>query len=131
MCLPFFFCLSCAWAVLTAAVYHLMLSCFDRTGPNWWMDLMILCIAYTPGDCGHTLLSSDLIWLLHSHPCCCLSLLTFPVLLQMPELNSAADSKDGKRFGMVKTFLLQNLGLITGYTIILFMARYGSTITFE
>ena len=32
---------------------------------------------------------------------------------------------------MVKTFLLQNLGLLTGYTIILFMALYGGSITFE
>ena len=49
----------------------------------------------------------------------------------MPEMNSAADSKDGKRFGMVKTFMLQNLGLITGYTIILLMARYGGAINFD
>ena len=95
------------------------------------MDLVILRVAYVPGVCGRTVLSYDVIWLLHSHPCRCLSLLTFPLLLQMPELNSAADSQDGKRFGMVRTFLLQNLGLITGYTVILFMARYGGAITFE
>ncbi|XP_070200088.1 metal cation symporter ZIP14-like [Littorina saxatilis] len=49
----------------------------------------------------------------------------------MPEMNSAADSEEGKRLGMMRTFLIQNVGLILGYTVILLMARFGGDISFE
>lgn len=49
----------------------------------------------------------------------------------IPEMNSAAESKDAQQFGLMKTFLLQNVGFLLGYTIILMMALFGGEITFE
>ncbi|KAK7479811.1 hypothetical protein BaRGS_00028991 [Batillaria attramentaria] len=49
----------------------------------------------------------------------------------MPEMNSAAESEDGQRLGAKKTFLLQNCGLLTGYSIILLIAVFGGQINFE
>nr|KAG5694173.1 hypothetical protein BaRGS_016019 [Batillaria attramentaria] len=51
--------------------------------------------------------------------------------LVMPEMNSAAESEDGQRLGAKKTFLLQNCGLLTGYSIILLIAVFGGQINFE
>ncbi|CAL1535971.1 unnamed protein product [Lymnaea stagnalis] len=48
----------------------------------------------------------------------------------MPEMNTAAESPEGRQFGQVKTFLLQNVGLLTGYGIMLVMALYGGNIDF-
>lgn len=48
----------------------------------------------------------------------------------MPEMNTAAESPEGRQFGEVKTFLLQNVGLLTGYGIMLIMALYGGNIDF-
>ncbi|CAG5120647.1 unnamed protein product [Candidula unifasciata] len=48
----------------------------------------------------------------------------------MPEMNTAAESKEGKQFGEMKTFLLQNCGLATGYSIMLIFALYGGNISF-
>ncbi|XP_059170868.1 metal cation symporter ZIP14-like [Physella acuta] len=49
----------------------------------------------------------------------------------MPEMNTAAESEEGKKFGEMKTFMLQNAGLITGYLIMLILAIYGGSIEFE
>lgn len=46
----------------------------------------------------------------------------------LPEMNSVAESEVCQEFGEVKTFLLQNVGLILGYSIILIIAIYGSEI---
>lgn len=50
---------------------------------------------------------------------------------QMPEMNTAAESEEGKQFGEVKTFLLQNCGLLMGYAIMLIFALYAGNISFE
>lgn len=50
---------------------------------------------------------------------------------QMPEMNTAAESEEGKKFGEMKTFMLQNAGLITGYLIMLLLAIYAGSIDFE
>ncbi|KAL8584836.1 hypothetical protein ACOMHN_037541 [Nucella lapillus] len=49
----------------------------------------------------------------------------------MPEMNSAAESKEGKQFGVGRTFVVQNVGLVTGYSIILLMTLYGDVFSFE
>ncbi|CAG5133672.1 unnamed protein product [Candidula unifasciata] len=49
----------------------------------------------------------------------------------MPEMNTAAESDEGKAFGQKKTFLLQNLGLLTGYGVMLIFAYFGDGINFE
>lgn len=49
----------------------------------------------------------------------------------MPEMNTAAESEEGKQFGEVKTFLLQNCGLLMGYAIMLIFALYAGNISFE
>ncbi|XP_013065775.1 metal cation symporter ZIP14-like [Biomphalaria glabrata] len=49
----------------------------------------------------------------------------------MPEMNTAAETPEGKQFGEVRTFLLQNVGVLTGYGIMLIMALYGGNINFE
>ncbi|XP_005111604.1 metal cation symporter ZIP8 [Aplysia californica] len=49
----------------------------------------------------------------------------------MPEMNTAAESVEGRQFGPMKTFILQNLGLLTGYAIMLLMALYAGEISFE
>ncbi|KAL8618925.1 hypothetical protein ACOMHN_020344 [Nucella lapillus] len=49
----------------------------------------------------------------------------------LPEMNSAAESPDGKELGEVKTFLIQNLGLLTGFGIILVLVAFGEYINFE
>nr|KAG5694174.1 hypothetical protein BaRGS_016020 [Batillaria attramentaria] len=49
----------------------------------------------------------------------------------MPEMNSAAESEDGQRLGAKKIFLLQNCGLVAGYSIILLIAVFGGQINFE
>ncbi|XP_076471505.1 metal cation symporter ZIP14-like [Babylonia areolata] len=49
----------------------------------------------------------------------------------LPEMNSAAESKDGQEFGEIKTFVVQNFGLLVGFGIILLLAVYGEKINFE
>ncbi|KAK6191111.1 hypothetical protein SNE40_002855 [Patella caerulea] len=49
----------------------------------------------------------------------------------MPEMNSAAESVEAKRFGIFQIFLLQNAGLLSGFSIMLIMAIYGGDISFE
>ncbi|BFZ04904.1 hypothetical protein BsWGS_07943 [Bradybaena similaris] len=49
----------------------------------------------------------------------------------MPEMNLAAESEEGKTFGKNKTFLLQNLGLLTGYGVMLIFAVFGEGIKIE
>ena len=49
---------------------------------------------------------------------------------QLPEMNSSAESADGKQFGEVKTFLVQNAGLLVGFGIMLLLAVYGGEINF-
>ncbi|XP_076471660.1 metal cation symporter ZIP8-like [Babylonia areolata] len=48
----------------------------------------------------------------------------------MPEMNSASESEEGRKFGVAKTFLVQNLGLISGYSIILLLSLYGDVFDF-
>lgn len=48
----------------------------------------------------------------------------------LPEMNSAAETEAGREFGEKKTFLLQNLGLLVGYGIILLLVVYGGQIRF-
>ena len=45
-------------------------------------------------------------------------------------MNSSAESADGKQFGEVKTFLVQNAGLLVGFGIMLLLAVYGGEINF-
>lgn len=50
----------------------------------------------------------------------------------MPEMNSAAESEENKKtIGPMIIFLLQNVGLIAGFGVILLMAVYGADINFE
>lgn len=49
----------------------------------------------------------------------------------MPEMNLAAESEEGKAFGKNKTFLLQNLGLLTGFGVMLIFAVFGEGIKIE
>lgn len=50
----------------------------------------------------------------------------------MPELNSSAESEDNKKsIGSLQIFILQNVGLIAGFGVILVMAVYGGEINFE
>lgn len=50
----------------------------------------------------------------------------------MPEMNSCAESEDNKKqIGEKFIYLLQNLGLLTGFGIMLLMAVYGGNISFE
>ncbi|GFS01612.1 zinc transporter ZIP14 [Elysia marginata] len=49
----------------------------------------------------------------------------------MPEMNLAAESAEGKAFGTTRLFLLQNVGLLAGFTIMLIMALYGGNIDFS
>ncbi|XP_033751567.1 zinc transporter ZIP14-like [Pecten maximus] len=50
----------------------------------------------------------------------------------MPEMNSEAENKENKRIiGTARIFLLQNVGMILGFVIILLMTLYGSEINFE
>ncbi|KAK3706690.1 hypothetical protein RRG08_019685 [Elysia crispata] len=49
----------------------------------------------------------------------------------MPEMNTAAESPEGKAFGKTRMFLLQNFGLLSGFTIMLIMALYGGNIDFS
>ncbi|KAH9518798.1 hypothetical protein Btru_006301 [Bulinus truncatus] len=48
----------------------------------------------------------------------------------MPEMNTAAESPEGKQFGEFNTFILQNFGILTGYGIMLVMALYSGNISF-
>ncbi|XP_041369593.1 metal cation symporter ZIP14-like [Gigantopelta aegis] len=47
----------------------------------------------------------------------------------MPEMNAVEITND-KSFGTVTIFILQNLGLLSGYSVMLVMAVYGSEIKF-
>lgn len=49
----------------------------------------------------------------------------------MPEMNLAAEAPEGKAFGTTRLFLLQNLGLLAGFSIMLVMALYGGNIDFS
>lgn len=50
----------------------------------------------------------------------------------MPEMNSQAENKDNKRmFGNRRIFILQNLGMVIGFVVILLMVVFGSKINFE
>lgn len=50
----------------------------------------------------------------------------------MPEMNSAAECEEKIRtIGIFRIFILQNLGLICGFGILLLMAVYGGEIRFE
>ena len=50
----------------------------------------------------------------------------------MPEMNSAAESEENKKtIGSFKIFILQNVGLLAGFGVILIIAVYGSDINFE
>ena len=50
----------------------------------------------------------------------------------MPEMNSAAESEENKKtIGPFKIFILQNVGLLAGFGVILIIAVYGSDINFE
>jgi len=49
----------------------------------------------------------------------------------MPEMNSAAESDEGRQLGSTRVFLIQNAGLLIGYGIMLVMAIYGGEIIFE
>ncbi|XP_069133788.1 metal cation symporter ZIP14-like [Argopecten irradians] len=50
----------------------------------------------------------------------------------MPEMNSEAENEENKRIlGTARIFILQNLGLILGFAVILLMTLYGGEINFE
>ena len=50
----------------------------------------------------------------------------------MPEMNSCAESEENKKqMGEKFIYLLQNLGLLTGFGIMLLMAVYGDKINLE
>lgn len=50
----------------------------------------------------------------------------------MPEMNSAAESEENKvTIGPLMIFILQNVGLLCGFGVILLMAVYGGEIDFE
>ncbi|KAK7098276.1 metal cation symporter ZIP14-like isoform X2 [Littorina saxatilis] len=49
----------------------------------------------------------------------------------LPEMNSAAETEACKEFGEINTFILQNIGLLVGFGIILVLAVYGGDISFE
>ncbi|XP_052800905.1 metal cation symporter ZIP14-like [Mya arenaria] len=46
----------------------------------------------------------------------------------MPEMNSAGELEDNKHMSHLTIFLLQNIGMITGFSIMLLMAIYGGNI---
>jgi hypothetical protein len=47
-------------------------------------------------------------------------------------MNIAAESEENqKNIGSVRLFLIQNVGLLTGFGVILIMAVYGGDINFE
>ena len=47
-------------------------------------------------------------------------------------MNSAAESEENKKtIGSFKIFILQNVGLLAGFGVILIIAVYGSDINFE
>ena len=47
-------------------------------------------------------------------------------------MNIAAESEENqKNIGSVRLFLIQNVGLLTGFCVILIMAVYGGDINFE
>ena len=48
--------------------------------------------------------------------------------LQLPEMSSSAESEE---FGKVRTFILQNVGLLSGFGIIFLLAVFGREISFE
>ena len=60
-----------------------------------------------------------------------LDLVYLSFYFQMPEMNTAAESPEGKAFGKTRMFLLQNFGLLSGFTIMLIMALYGGNIDFS
>ncbi|XP_076115576.1 metal cation symporter ZIP8-like isoform X2 [Mytilus galloprovincialis] len=50
----------------------------------------------------------------------------------MPEMNSAAESEENKKnIGSLQIFILQNVGLVLGFTVILIMSLYGGEIDFQ
>ena len=50
-------------------------------------------------------------------------------IFQMPEMNSTGESEENKRqIGEKFIFFLQNMGLLTGFGIMLIMAVYGGNI---
>ena len=50
----------------------------------------------------------------------------------MPEMNSCAESEENKKkIGEKFIYFLQNLGLLTGFGIMLLMAVYGDKINLE
>ncbi|XP_060074579.1 metal cation symporter ZIP14-like [Ylistrum balloti] len=50
----------------------------------------------------------------------------------MPEMNSEAENEENKRIiGVVRIFVLQNLGMILGFAVILMMTLYSGDINFE
>lgn len=50
----------------------------------------------------------------------------------MPEMNSAAESEENKvNIGPLRIFIIQNVGLVCGFGVILIMAIYGGEINFE
>ena len=54
------------------------------------------------------------------------------IYLQMPEMNSCAESEENRNaIGEKFIYFLQNLGLLTGFGIMLLMAVYGGNINFE
>ena len=46
----------------------------------------------------------------------------------MPEVNQAMESKEAASLGKATIFILQNLGLLTGFGILFIMAYYGDKI---
>ena len=49
---------------------------------------------------------------------------------QMPAMNIAADSKEANKFGVLNTFIIQNLGLVSGFVLMLLMKLYSGNIKF-
>ncbi|XP_046552426.1 metal cation symporter ZIP14-like [Haliotis rubra] len=47
----------------------------------------------------------------------------------MPEMNSASEGEGSRRYGTSKIFILQNVGLMTGFGIMVILAIYGSKIS--
>ena len=51
--------------------------------------------------------------------------------LQLPEMNLAADEEEKESGKIWMAFVLQNLGIIIGFCIILVMSVYGGEINFD